>query len=128
MQLALAKCKRVVVENPIGIMNTCYRKPEQIINPYEYGHPVSKSTCLWIKGLPNLKPTNLVEYEKIHSSGKSGGYSGNSWFVRDENGKILSWNDPRTAKARSKTFPGIARAMAEQWSKYILWEMEQKGE
>ena len=51
----------------------------------------------------------------IHSKGKSGGYSGNSWIVKDENGKILSFSDPRVSKARSKTFPGIAQAMAEQW-------------
>ena len=115
MQTMLANAKRIAVENPVGIMNTCYRKPDQIIQPYEYGHPYSKKTCLWLKNLPKLKPTEIVEPERIHSKGKSGGYSGNSWVVRDENGKILSYKDPRTAKARSKTFPGIAKAMAEQW-------------
>ncbi len=108
-------CEKVVIENPVGIMSTCYRKPDQIIQPFMFGHPVSKKTCLWIKGLPLLKSTNIVEYEKIHSKGKSGGYSGNSWYVKDENGKILAWNDPRTAKTRSKTYLGIALAMADQW-------------
>lgn len=115
MQLALANCDRIAVENPIGIINSAYRTPDQIIQPYMFGHPYGKSTCLWLKGLPPLIPTEWVEPERIHSAGKTGGYSGNSWFVRDENGKILSWNDPRTARARSKTFPGIAKAMAEQW-------------
>ena len=122
--------KHVAIENPIGIISGDYVKtwfPDlcekyglplrytQVIQPYEYGHSVSKKTCLWLKGLPPLTPTNIVEPEVIHSKGKSGGYSGNSWFVRDENGKILSYKDPRTAKARSKTFEGIAKAMAEQW-------------
>ena len=110
-----ADCPRIAIENPIGYMNTHYRKADQIIQPYQFGHPVSKSTCLWLKGLPKLQPTKIVEPEIIHSKGKAGGFSGASWCVRDEQGKILRWNDPRTAKARSKTFPGIARAMAEQW-------------
>ena len=127
-----ADCDKIAIENPVGIMSGKYiqtwfpdlaekyslpRKYSQIIQPYEFGHPVSKKTCLWLKGLNNLTPTEIVDYEKIHSKGKTGGYSGNSWFCRDENGKILSWNDPLTAKIRSKTFPGIAKAMAEQWVK-----------
>ena len=120
MQFINAECEHIAVENPIGAMNTRYRKADQIIQPYEYGHPYRKSTCLWLKGLPLLKPTNIVEFECIHSKGKSGGYSGASWYVRDENGKILSYKDPRTAKARSKTYQGIAKAMADQWSKYLV--------
>ena len=96
-------------------MNTLYRKPDQIIHPFNFGHPVSKKTCLWLKNLPMLEHTEEVKPEIIHSKGKSGGYSGPSWYAKDENGKILSWNDPRTAKERSKTYPGIAKAMAEQW-------------
>lgn len=115
MEMALANCDRVAVENPIGIMNTAYRKPDQIIQPYMFDHPYAKSTCLWLKGLPPLEATSIVEPERLHSKGKSGGYSGAAWYVRDENGKILAWNDPRTAKERSKTFPGIAKAMADQW-------------
>lgn len=110
-----ADCDHIAIENPIGIMSTLYRKPDQIIQPYQFGHPVRKSTCLWLKGLPLLQPTEIVDFEKIHSKGKSGGYSGPSWVVRDENGKVLPYGDPRVAKARSKTYTGIARAMAEQW-------------
>ena len=115
MRFTDLKCEKVAIENPVCIMSTIWRKPDQIIQPWQFGHPVSKKTCLWLKGLPKLIPTNIVAYEKIHSAGKSGGYSGNSWYAKDENGKILAWNDPRTAKERSKTFPGIANAMAEQW-------------
>lgn len=115
MQFIAADCERIAVENPIGIMGTAYRKADQIIQPYQFGHPIAKSTCLWLKGLPSLHPTKIVEPERIHSSGKSGGYSGASWYVKDETGRILTWDDPRTAKARSKTFSGIAKAMAEQW-------------
>jgi hypothetical protein len=115
MKFVSAKCDHIAIENPIGIMGTVYRKADQIIQPYEYGHPIAKSTCLWLKNLPQLMSTDIVEPERIHSGGKSGGYSGPSWMVKDENGKILSWKDPRTAKERSKTYPGIAKAMAEQW-------------
>ena len=115
MQTMYANSKRIAVENPIGVINTAFRKPDQIINPYQFGHPVGKSTCLWLKNLPPLKPTKIVEPERIHSNGESGGYSGSSWYATDENGKILSWNDPRTARIRSKTYQGIADAMAEQW-------------
>lgn len=116
MQFVNADCERIAIENPVGRMNTLYRKPDQIINPFNFGHPVAKKTCLWLKGLPQLEHTEEVEPELIHSKGKSGGYSGPSWYVTDENGKILSWNDPRTARVRSKTYLGIAKAMAEQWA------------
>ena len=115
MQFANADCEKIAIENPVGRMTTQYRKPDQIIHPYYFGHPVSKKTCLWLKNLPPLQHTDVVEYESIHSKGKSGGYSGPSWYATDENGKILSWNDPRTARIRSKTYEGIAKAMAEQW-------------
>lgn len=107
-----ADCDMIAVENPIGYMNTHYRKPDQIIQPYEYGHPVRKATCLWLKGLPKLNPTNIV---KTAEDKHGFSYGGALRYATDENGKIISWNDPRTAKARSKTFPGIAKAMAEQW-------------
>ena len=116
MMFVNADCPRIAIENPVGRMNTLYRKPDQIINPFNFGHPVAKKTCLWLKGLQPLKHTEEVEPERIHSKGKSGGYSGPSWYVTDENRKILSWNDPRTAAIRSKTYPGIAKAMAEQWA------------
>jgi len=113
MQFVNADCLRVAIENPIGIMSSHYRKPDQIIQPYQFGDHARKSTCLWLKGLPKLEPTNVVDPGEIVRGGYSVGASLN--YARDENGKILPWNDPRTAKARSKTFPGIAKAMAEQW-------------
>lgn len=115
MKFVNADCDHIAIENPVGVMSTRYRKPDQIIQPFQFGHPYRKTTCLWTKNLPKLTPTNVVEPEIIHSKGASGGYSGNSWVVKDENGKILSYRDPRVAKARSKTYEGIAEAIAEQW-------------
>ena len=112
----------LAIENPIGCMSTIYKKPDQIIQPYEYGHPVRKSTCLWLHNLPLLKPSKIVKPEIMHSKGKSGGYSGPAWIVRDENGKILKYSDPRVKKERSKTYQGIAAAMAKQWGDYLLRE------
>ena len=114
MEFVKADCEKVAIENPICIMSTHYRKPDQIIQPYQFGHHARKSTCLWLKGLPNLIPTNIVDPGEIDKNGFSRGASLD--YAIDENGKILAWNDPRTAKLRSKTFPGIAKAMAEQWA------------
>lgn len=114
MNFVNCKCSKVAIENPIGIMSTLYRKPDQIIQPYFFGHNTSKSTCLWLKNLPCLVPTNFVEPCKTDKNGFS--LNGSLRFATDSNGKILSWNNPLTAKIRSKTFPGIAFAMAEQWS------------
>lgn len=113
MEFTKCDCERVAIENPICIMSTIWRKPDQIIQPYQFGHHARKSTCLWLKGLPKLKPTNIVDCGEIVGKGFSVGASLN--HAVDEKGKIIPWNDPRTAKARSKTFQGIARAMAEQW-------------
>lgn len=124
MKFINADCDHIAVENPIGVTSTWYRKPDQIIQPYQFGHPVAKSTCLWLKNLPLLTPTNIVDPERIHSKGRTGGYSGALWFCRDENGKILSWKDPRTKKIRSKTYPGIAKALASQYSSYIESEVK----
>jgi site-specific DNA-cytosine methylase len=103
-------CEKVAIENPVGIMSTNYRKPDQIIQPYEFGDPYSKKTCLWLKGLPKLVPTQEVEPEprKIFKSGNSMP----QWYA-DAWGK----SPEERSKIRSKTFPGIAQAMAEQWSK-----------
>ena len=113
MQMALAWCDRIAVENPVCIMSSAWRKPDQIIQPYMFGEHARKTTCLWLKGLPPLKATDIVDPGEIVGKGFSVGASLD--MARDENGKIISWNDPRTAKIRSKTFPGIAKAMAEQW-------------
>ena len=96
------------------ILSLSYGKPNQIIQPYMFGDHARKSTCLWTKGLPPLVATDVVDPGEICKGGFSKGASADC--ARDENGKILAWNDPRTAKIRSKTFPGIARAMAEQWA------------
>lgn len=106
---ANADCDKIVIENPVGVMSTHYKKPNQIINPYQFGDPFEKKTCLWIKGLPNLIPTNIVEPPKRteFASGKSMP----TWYAD-------AWKLPKEerAKLRSKTFPGIAEAMAEQWT------------
>ena len=94
----LAKCKipRKAIENPIGIMSTKWRKPDQIIQPWMFGHGETKATCLWLKGLPPLTPTNIVDgrEQRIHNMPPS----------------------PDRWRERSRTFTGIAQAMAEQWT------------
>lgn len=112
-RFVMADCDRVVIENPIGVMSTAYRKPDQIIEPYMFGDHARKSTCLWEKGVNRLIPSNIVDPGEIISGGYSLG--AHAYYARDFDGKILSWNHPMTARIRSKTFPGIAAAMAEQW-------------
>ena len=106
MALADAWIEKICIENPIGIMSTMYRKPEQIIQPYQFGEPVKKSTCLWLKNLPTLKPTKIVEPE-ITTLKTGARFS--TWDYK------ISMNHKERAKLRSKTFQGIANAMAEQW-------------
>lgn len=113
MKFVNANCKKIAIENPIGVMSSYYKKPDQIIQPFQFGHHARKSTCLWLKNLPLLYPTNIVSPGMIDKYGCS--YGASATYATDENGKIIHWNDPRTAKIRSKTFPGIAAAMAEQW-------------
>ena len=108
MQIANADCDRIVIENPVGFMSTYYRKPDQIIQPYMFGDAFEKKTCLWLKGVEPLNPTNEVEppERKKFESGKTMP----TWYAE-------AWHLPKEerAKLRSKTFPGIAKAMAEQW-------------
>lgn len=109
MQFANADCQRIAIENPVGIMSSKYRKPDQIIQPYMFGDPYSKKTCLWLKGLPKLKPTKLVDKGEIitFASGRSmQKWYSDAWRLSPEQRSI----------ARSKTFLGIAKAMAQQWS------------
>ena len=113
---ALDHVQMVAIENPIGIMSSIYRKPDQVIQPWQFGEPYTKQTCLWLKNLPKLEPTNILECPADgweNQNFTNGRYSG--FKNVDENGKVMSWSDPRTATERSKTFPGIAKAMAEQW-------------
>lgn len=118
MQCATARCERLAVENPIGIMSTAWRKPDQIIQPYQFGHPTRKTTCLWLKGLPKLESTNIVEPvidEYVCKNGKVIRFGHGIGVAISEDGKKYKFSDPMTAKIRSKTFSGIAKAMAEQW-------------
>ena len=95
MKIWNAPCPRKVMENPIGRLSTWFRKPDQIIQPWQYGHGETKATCLWIQGVPLLKPTKIVEgrEQRVHRMPPS----------------------PDRAQLRSKTFEGIAKAMADQW-------------
>lgn len=99
LQLALCKIKRVAVENPIGVMSGFFRKPDQIIQPWMFGHGETKATCLWLKNLSLLKPTNIVE-----------GREGKVWKMPPSEDR---WKD------RSRTYTGIAEAMAEQWGNIL---------
>lgn len=108
MLFANADCEKIAIENPIGCMSTRFRKPNQIIHPYMFGHPERKSTCLWLKGLPDLIPTDIVEPNIIQY--KNGKGTDSPWHMN-----TMSLPQKERAKARSKTFPGVALAMAEQW-------------
>lgn len=103
-----ADCDKIAVENPIPSKIFCLPKYTQTIQPYEYGHPYSKKTCLWLKNLPPLKPTEIIsDYTPYLPSGTGRKLKGTSYGAKeqDRNRKVM----------RSKTFPGIAKAMAEQW-------------
>lgn len=95
MSFTAIDCPRIAIENPIGIMSTIYRKPDQIIQPWQFGHGETKATCLWLKGLPKLVPTNIVDgrANRVH---------------REPPG-------PDRWKNRSRTLAGVARAFADQW-------------
>lgn len=108
MQFVKCKSPKVAIENPIGYMSTVYQKPTQIIHPYMFGDPARKATCLWLKGLPKLTATDIVEPDIVHY--KNGNGTDSSWHM-----ETLKLPPTERAKARSKTFPGIAKAMAEQW-------------
>lgn len=107
MKFVNADCEKIIIENPIGYCSTHYKKPTQIIQPWWFGQHYTKATCLWIKGVQPLvqsvkdKPNNCKSY---------------AWeTMYDENGKTISWGSNLCKKLRSRTFEGIAKAMAEQW-------------
>lgn len=108
MKVINAPIHKMAVENPIGIMSSIYRKPDQIIQPWEYGHKTTKATCLWLKDLPLLKPTNIVEKGEFvtFSSGKRM----SKWYADS-----AKHSPKEREKIRNKTFQGIADAMADQW-------------
>lgn len=114
MHFVLANCDRIAVENPIGIMSNVYKKPSQIIQPWWFGDNYSKSTCLWLKGLAPLKPETIKqpEIEFVEwTDAKTGKKKRQDKFSAD----ALKLPPEQRARLRSQTFPGIARAMAEQW-------------
>lgn len=101
-KLLNANIPKIALENPVGIISTHIRKPDQIIQPYEFGHPESKKTCLWLLGLPLLKPTHILPYQKI-------------WDNQTASGQNKLGPSKDRWKTRSRTYPGIAEAMAYQW-------------
>ena len=108
MLFTVVECAKVAIENPVGIMSTVWRKPDQIIQPYQFGDAYSKKTCLWLKGLPKLKPTKVTDKGEFvtFSSGKKMP----KWYS-----DAFRCNPQERAKIRSRTFDGIAQAMAKQW-------------
>lgn len=112
MKFTEAKCNHIAIENPVGIMSTRYKTPSQIYNPYDFeGETECKKTCLWLIGLPVLNATRnipLPKHQRTHGI-----------FKANFNGKQYAWNDKRTAKMRSITPVGVAKAMAEQFGSYI---------
>lgn len=107
-RLMAASIPRIAVENPISVISSRIRKPDQIINPWQFGHDASKRTCLWLKNLPLLTPTDIVEPRIVNGKKR--------WANQTDSGQNrLPPSDDRW-KIRSETYTGIAQAMAEQWS------------
>lgn len=120
MQLISAPINKIAIENPVGIMSSIYRKPDQIIQPYYFGDPFQKKTCLWLKNLPKLfhqKQIDLFSDEITHTN--KGEFF--SWICKktgkEKKQPLWLYKAFANGKVRSKTFPGIAKSMAEQWSK-----------
>lgn len=108
--LALVNCgiPKIAVENPVGLMSSKYRKPDQIIQPWQFGDEAQKSTCLWLKNLPLLQPTKVVGTGEIVTF--KSGVRQPKWYF-----DTLKLSPIERTKARNRTFQGIADAMAEQW-------------
>jgi len=103
-----APIERIAIENPVSVISSRIRKPDQIIQPHQFGHDASKKTCLWLKGLPLLKPTQMVEPRIV--GGKQ------RWGNQTDSGQNKLPPSKNRWKLRSKTYEGIADAMAAQWS------------
>lgn len=109
LKIASAPIPRIAIENPVGIMSNIYRKPDQIIQPYQFGHTARKTTCLWLKNLPKLVPTEIVEPKLITlKNGKT--------FSADYMEGVKRSKAGESSGKRSKTYLGIAKAMAIQWT------------
>lgn len=104
-----APIPRVALENPVGAISRHVRKPEQTIQPWQFGEPYSKLTCLWLRGLPLLRPTNVLEPEAYQENGRP------RWRNQTPTGQNRLGPSEHRASDRSRTYPGIAEAMAEQW-------------
>jgi hypothetical protein len=116
MALAKAPIPKICIENPIGIMSSLWRKPDQIIQPYQFGHIEAKKTCLWLKGLMPLEPTKKVKPEYVtFKSGKRMA----KWYV-----DAVKLPKAERSNLRSRTFQGIADAMADQWGSLKLTKTE----
>jgi len=127
-----ADCPRVAIENPVGVISTRIRKPDQIIQPYSYGHDASKGTCLWIRGLPKLKPTEYVpprrackrckavsrvqDLQACPSCALAGAWFLPRWSNQTDSGQNKLGPSADRWALRSVTYPGIAAAMASQWT------------
>ena len=111
MKFANAKCKHIAIENPVGVMSSQWRRPNQYIEPYYFGDAEKKKTGLWLVGLQNLTPTDMVEPVIIHC--KSGANKPR-WHMES-----MSLPAKECSRVRSQTFIGIAQAMADQWGSYI---------
>lgn len=123
IKLSQANIPRIVIENPREFLSSMWKKPNQIIQPWMFGDSFNKPTCLWIKGLPNLTPTNIVNKGEMisHITKKGKIKTDSKWYYQ-----AFKMNPLDRQKFRSKTFKGIAKAMATQWSEYIKKE-EAKG-
>lgn len=108
MEFVKSDIEKIAIENPVGIMSTCYRKPDQIVQPFMFGHEARKATCLWLKGLPKLTPTNIVGEGEIAIT--KSGKKMSKWYY-----DAISLPKEERQRLRSKTFQGIADAMADQW-------------
>jgi hypothetical protein len=115
MQMINAPIEKISVENPVGIMSSIHKKPSQIIQPWQFGHEAQKTTCLWLKNLPNLKHTNIVGKGDFYTTPT--GKKMPSWMSDPvgADGKKLAYGSSEIKKVRNKTFQGIADAMADQW-------------
>jgi len=110
VQLLLdAPIPRIALENPVGCINTRIRKPDQVVQPWQFGDDASKTTCLWLKGLPLLKHTNVLEPEAFQENGRP------RWRNQTGTGQNKLGPSPTREKERSRTYQGIADAMADQW-------------
>lgn len=105
-----APIPRIALENPVGCISTHIRKSDQIIQPWQFGHPESKQTALWLKGLPKLVPTNVLTPTQFQVNGKP------RWDNQTPTGQNRLGPGPNRWKLRSVTYPGIADAMADQWT------------